>query len=625
MLRMTACSIIILMSDNVQQIKDNLDLLEYLKPIISLKPSGKNWKGLCPFHKEKTPSFMVSPDRGIWHCFGGCNAGGDIFSFVMKYENVEFYEALKILAEKAGIDLKRIGSSDWQKYDRLYEINEAAKSFFKQSLTQPSAAYNYLRERGLKDETIEEFEIGLAAGASDGLLRHLMKLGFSLEDVERAGVVFRTERGTYWDRFRNRIMFPLYNSSGKVVGFTGRVLELENASSPQDPRVLRRPAFDIQKSAKYVNSPETPIFQKSKFLYGFHKTKQAIREAQLAVLVEGQMDFLMSWQDGLKNVVATSGTALTHDHLTLLKRYCDQLVLSFDSDSAGQNAAERSIDLAMEEDFSVKILTIPEGKDPADVVRSQTGLMAQLADQAQPIMDFYFRRYLGAELVGGRSLYTHKKNLRAILIKTQNIASPIEKSIWLKELAKKTGLEESVLMEEMGALAVSKSVDKRPTHPSSLGTTEGAVSPIGRKDIIVKRIFGLVYHNPEFFKVIQPDQEFFPQIYQPVFAYFAGLPVDEQTKKIIDAISLQPDGAQEELWELLKQIKLEFYRHRQKMIRSIIHKTEITKDELALAEAMKEFDIVSRELHTLIHEENFKKAEEAKEAVDQSQAEENFF
>ena len=608
------------MSDNVQQIKDKLDLLEYLKPIISLKPSGKNWKGLCPFHKEKTPSFMVSPDRGIWHCFGGCNAGGDIFSFVMKYENVEFYEALKILAEKAGIDLKRVGGGDFQKYDRLYQINEATKNFFQQSLTKESAAYNYLRERGLKNETIEEFEIGLATGVSDGLLRHLIKLGFSVEDIEHSGVVFRTERGTYWDRFRNRITFPLYNSSGKVVGFTGRVLELENVSSSQDQQVLRRPAFDVQKSAKYVNSPETPIFQKSKFLYGFHKAKQQIRDAQFAVLVEGQMDFLMSWQDGLKNVVATSGTALTNDHLILLKRYCDQLVLSFDSDNAGQNAAERSIDLAMAEDFSVKILTIPGGKDPADVARSQSGLMIQLAAQAQPIMDFYFRRYLNSEPVEGRSIYTHKKNLRAILTKAQNIASPIEKSIWLKELAKKTGLEESVLMEEMGNLK------NTPIGPAKLKEPTTTVSEVGgRKDIIVKRIFGLVYHNTEFFKIIQPAQEFFPQIYQSVFTHFAGLPVDDQVKKIIDTISLQPNGNKEELLELLKQIKLEFYRHRQKMVRNIIHKTETIKDENALASAMKEFDIISRELHTLIHEESFKKTAKAEEGLNQEQEEENFF
>ncbi len=574
------------MADNVQEIKDKLNIVDYIKQFVALTSSGKNLKGLCPFHKEKTPSFMVNQDRQIWHCFGGCNAGGDIFSFVMKYENVEFYEALKILAEKAGIDLKRTGGGDFQKYNRLYEINETAKNFFHKNLTNDSTAYLYLKDRGLNDQTIDEFEVGLAVNSSDSLLGFLLKSGFSRDDVEKAGLVFRTERGTYWDRFRNRLMFPLYNAQGKVVGFTGRIL--------QDP-TRPEPAEGLA-SAKYVNSPETPIFQKSKFLYGFHKAKNFIREKNEAVLVEGQMDFLMSWQDGLKNVVATSGTALTDDHLTLLKRACDQLVLSFDNDSAGQSAAERSIDLASAKDFSIKVLSIGpsaghstlrvsdsmssgQAKDPADLVRTNPGAMSKFAERAQPAMNYFFNKYL----VRTENVYQKKKNLRVILAKLKSISSAIERSSWLKELSIKTNLTEQVLMEEMESLV--EKIDNKKTE-IKLSNEEMAITP--RKDLIAKRVFGILYHHPEFVKLVELHKDFIPNVYKDLLG-----------SEFPSWASLQADGTREELEQLLSQLKLEFYKHRQKAIRLVINKAEQKGDEMALTQALKEFDIISRELHNI--------------------------
>lgn len=257
-------------------------------------------------------------------------------------------------------------------------------------------------------------------------------------------------------KLASQLIALIYNAQGKVVGFTGRILDLND------------------KMAKYVNSPETPIFQKSKFLYGFHKAKNFIREKNEAVLVEGQMDFLMSWQDGLKNVVATSGTALTGDHLTLLKRACDQLILSFDNDAAGQAAAERSIDLASAQDFSVKVLTISNGKDPADLVRTNPGFMSQFAEKAQPAMDYYFNKHSV-----GKTIYQKKKNLRLILSKLKNISSAIERSSWLKELSSKTSLKEEVLLEEMELLGEKKNIQKIETK---LAVEDNAI--IFRKDII---------------------------------------------------------------------------------------------------------------------------------------------
>ncbi len=284
------------MSDTTELIKGKIDIVEFIRSYVALAPAGKNLKGLCPFHKEKTPSFIVSPDRQVWHCFG-CGAGGDVIGFLMRYENLEFLEALKVLADKVGVSIRLSGSSDQKKYEVLFEINRVAKDFFVATLNEDMGrpALQYLLDRGLKKETIDEFEIGLAGPNSDALVRHLTKAGYSVTDIERAGLSIKTERGTYWDRFRGRIMFPLVNHFGKVIGFTGRVM----------------PGAESEKVGKYVNSPETPIFNKSKLLFGFFKTKNAIREADMAVLVEGQMDFLMTYQDGIKNVVATSGTALT--------------------------------------------------------------------------------------------------------------------------------------------------------------------------------------------------------------------------------------------------------------------------------------------------------------------------
>ena len=272
----------------VDIIKEKLDVVEFLKGYIQLNPAGKNFKALCPFHREKTPSFMVSPERQGWHCFG-CNIGGDIFGFVMRYENVEFGEALKILAEKAGVELKRVSPAEYKHLGLLYDINEKAKEFYKRELETSQIAREYISKRGLTKETVDEFEIGFAPTGSEALILNLLKSGFHADDILRAGLSFRTERGLSFDRFRGRVMFPIHNHFGKTVGFTGRIL----------------PQFDDGKSGKYVNSPETPIFAKSKLLYGFWKSKNFIRDAKNAFLVEGQMDFLLSWQAGAKNAVAS--------------------------------------------------------------------------------------------------------------------------------------------------------------------------------------------------------------------------------------------------------------------------------------------------------------------------------
>lgn len=578
------------MSDTAQLIKDKLNIADFLRQYVELKPAGKNFKALCPFHKEKTPSFIISPDRQSWHCFGSCSEGGDIIKFLMKYENLEFYDALKILAEKAGVTMQSAGR-DFQANNALYKALEAAKDFYKTNFANSGPVKNYLKERGLQEEIILEFELGFAPDNQDGLTKHLLKLGHRISDLERAGLIFKTDRGMYCDRFRGRVMFPIYNHVGKAVAFTGRVL----------------PGSDNPNVGKYVNSPETPIFQKSKILYGFHRTKNDIREAKQAVVVEGQMDFLMLWQDGVKNVVASSGTALTSDHLVVLRRLADELVLSFDADEAGQLAAERSIDLAGGQDFLVKLLIIPEAelKDPADVVKSRPGLIKTLVEQSKSAMEYYFHRYL-KELP--KDIKSKKQNLRVVLSKIKSLSSPIDRSHWLKELAALAGIEEKVLAEEMEALPSTAVV------PVSRNlATAGQAPPkedLSRRDLILQRLLGVLFHMKKDLEFIKGHLQYFPEQYLELYknAFEGRGAKSGDLEDLMNRISLQfsfenPDAEnadlEEEAQELLRQLKIEHLRNRRREIKEKIRILDQSGEETGLQKAKEEFQLVSQELKIL--------------------------
>lgn len=585
------------MSDTVQEIKSRLDIAEVLRGYIKLMPAGKNLKALCPFHKEKSPSFMVSPERGSWHCFG-CGIGGDVFAFVMKYENVEFFEALKLLAEKAGVTVTTVqGASN--PYRDLYDANRAAKDFFTAQLLSaaPSAhqttAVAYLKERGLKTETIREFEIGLAPAVSDGLFRALTSARHSVPAIERAGLVLKSERGTYWDRFRSRIMFPLYNNLGKVVGFTGRVL----------PSAIAATGFE---SAKYVNSPETPIFSKSKILYGFHKAKSAIRDTKTAIVVEGQMDFLMMWQDGIKNVVASSGTALTAEHLAALRRLADNLILSFDADEAGLNAAERSIDLAQSADFNVKVLTVTGYKDPAEVVVAAPGKMAEFVAKALPAMRHYFTRYITMNA----SVAEQKKNVRVVLGKIKQIASAVERLHWVRELGVLSGITERALTEEMDALKTPEVIVREKSETlapeAALASTHERVKT--RTDLVGERVLSLLCAHPALRTGAEAGAKDFAPDDARLFAAlteagFAEVPAELAPRA--DLISLRSGlfadlgtAPEEELHRLMRELRMEALKKRQSELRSTIARHEAEGNEAGVMAAMREIDSVAKELHT---------------------------
>jgi len=415
----------------IDQIKEKLDIVEVIGEYIKLTKAGANYKALCPFHKEKTPSFMVSPERQIWHCFG-CHRGGDIFKFVMQYENVDFPEALRILAKKAGVELKREDPLIQNQISKLYEIYEAATLFFEEQLKKNAEVLAYLKKRGLNNETIETWQLGFALNQRDALFRFLLQKKFKIEDILLSGLVIKSTQqpDSYFDRFRNRIIFPIFNHQDRIVAFTGRIF----GESENEP--------------KYLNSPESPIFNKSQILYGFSKTKKDIREANSVILVEGQMDFLMSWQNGIKNVVATSGTALTEDHLKILKRLTKNLIIGYDMDEAGRLAAERAIDMARSLDFQVKIISLPEGyKDIADFALEHPEKLKEIIKEAEDAGEYYYRKALTQFNL--EELSEKRKAIEFLLSKIAWIENPVERAEWLKRIAEGFDIREEFLQESL--------------------------------------------------------------------------------------------------------------------------------------------------------------------------------
>lgn len=572
----------------VEQIKEKLDIVELIRSYVQLLPSGKNFKANCPFHKEKTPSFMVSPERQTWHCFGSCSEGGDIFKFVMKYENIEFYEALRLLAERAGIELRKNSTFEQRQFEILYEIIDSAKDFFKKNLQNNPEILDYLKNRGLKKETIEEFEIGFSPNEFDKLTLFLIKQGFDVKNIERAGINFKTDRGGYIDRFRGRIMFPIYNHFGKAIGFSGRIL----------------PKYDTGETGKYINSPETPIFNKSKILYGFHNSKNHIREQKYAVLMEGQMDFLMSCQDGIKNAVATSGTALTIDHLKVLKKYADNLVFCFDNDEAGLKAAERSIDLALSLDFNVKILIIDGYKDPAELVQNAPGRLLEFLKDGKSIMEFYFDRYFGGleKNFKTNDISNLKSGLRNVLKRIKNMASPVEKAYWIKEISNRLNLDERAVFEEMENIKNEKLTNQANRES---GHSIKIQNNFSRRDLIAQRILALLYIKNKLQERINDYMIYLPQDYISLVEgvlkktkfldeRLLGLLNSIIMKSSIELEILGEENIDEEFQNLSLQLKKEYFKEKKDELMRLIKNAEKNGNEKEIDAALIEFDNISK-------------------------------
>lgn len=464
--------IFILMSSSIEEIKSRIDIAELVEGYVRLQKSGVNFKANCPFHSEKTPSFYVTPSRQIWHCFG-CGKGGDIFKFIMEIEGQDFPEALRLLAGRAGVELKREDPAIRSERNRLYDACEAAAKVFQRTLLLTAPAKEYLKKRGITEDTVRRFRIGFSPQSWDFLTNALVKKGFKKEELEKAGLSARSQDGASWyDRFRSRIMFPIADANCRVIGFGGRIFE--------PPGTVKNPE---KTEAKYVNTPATPIYDKSNVLYGFDKAKHEIREKNEAVIVEGYMDCVMSHQAGVKNTVAVSGTALTPQQLKMLRRLAENIVSSFDTDAAGESATRRSLALAAQFDFMRKIAEIPSGKDPADAVLENPARWLEAVKEAKSVVQFYFNKAFqnhSTERAEG------KKAIAAMLLPhISALPNEIEKAHWVRLVAERLGTPEE---------AVWKEVNKKPAYQNTPARPEKGEEKktVSRREVLEDRLISLL-------------------------------------------------------------------------------------------------------------------------------------
>lgn len=488
-----------------EEIKTRLDIVEFIQSYVRLQKAGMNFRAPCPFHAEKTPSFFVSPSRQIWHCFGGCGEGGDIFKFVMKMEGLDFPEALRLLAGRAGVELRREDPRIASERNRLYDICEQAAKIFEKNLLLSPAPKEYLKKRGIAESAVRGFRIGWAPESWDFLLSRLAKTGFKSEEIEKAGLVIRADTVRSWyDRFRSRIMFPITDANGRVIGFGGRIFgpvaEIVPASNAKFPMGQRgtSPLASTERNvgsgiAKYINTPQTLIYDKSRVLYGFDKAKQEIRAKNQAVIVEGYMDCVMSHQAGVRNTIAVSGTALTAPQLKIIKRLCDAIVFSFDTDAAGEAATRRSLALAAEFEIERKIAAIPSGKDPADAVRENPAQWIAAVADAQPVIDFYFEKLFREE---NPERADGKKKISVTLIPLiADIRDEIQKAHWVRSLAKRFAIGEDAIWKEV-ARKPAGGADAPVAMPDRNGNTL-LVAPPSRRELLEDRLLSLVAVMPD--------------------------------------------------------------------------------------------------------------------------------
>lgn len=465
------------MADSVvQDIKDKLDIVEVVGSYIQLKRAGVNWKANCPFHNEKSPSFNVNPARQIWHCFG-CNEGGDMFTFVQKYEHLEFPEALKVLADKAGVTLpERVKGNSAEEArqrevrERVYRVNSFAAKFYNQILCSKAGAkaLEYLERRGLTKETINLWQIGYAPDDYQLLENSLIAKGARTQDLVLAGVSGQSARGTY-DRFRGRITFPIVDFAGQVVGFSARILEDLNL-------------------AKYINSPESPVYSKSRVLFGLYQARVAIRTQDYVVVVEGQMDCIKAHQAGFLNTVATSGTAMTPEQLKLISRFTKNITLCFDSDEAGQRAAKKAGMLALSQGFAVKYLRVAGGKDPDELISQGPELWKEALKGSVWFVEHYVQ--VAEQSYASRSIEQQKYVTSEVLPLIALLDDPLEQDRYVQMLVERFGFSKPM---------VARSIIKGSPNTIAKDQTESLEAILPRQSVPAqeKRVLGILLSNPE--------------------------------------------------------------------------------------------------------------------------------
>jgi DNA primase len=472
------------MIDQIEEVKQRADIVEIISSYLTVKKAGTNYKAVCPFHSEKSPSLMISQERQSFKCFG-CGEGGDVITFIEKIEGLDFYNALKQLAERVGVELKtdrvNVGNKE-HKADaktKTFEINEWTKKVYQRILLEhPKAekARKYLLARSMDEATMKSFEIGYAPDSWDFLLRFLRSKGFTDQEAVDAGVAIKSSGGKIFDRFRGRIIFPIGNIMGTTVAFTSRILE------------------DKPNEAKYINSAETSIYIKGKTIYGLDKAKLPIKEANKVVMVEGNMDVIACHQAGFRNTVAVSGTALTLDQLKILTRYASEVIFCFDADTAGQTAMKRAVRIALQNDISTKTISIPKPfKDPDEIIKKDVSLWRKAVDTAKPSLEYWINKLLQEAVP--LDVAAKKRIAKEILPEIKIIDSDIEKEHYIGFLAGKLGVSEQSLLD---ALSKSKSDQEFARNSANPVDSEKNDQPVS----ILEKILGLIWADSNLLEVV---------------------------------------------------------------------------------------------------------------------------
>jgi len=445
--------------DVIQQVLDRGDIVELIASYIPLRPAGRNFKANCPFHHEKTPSFVVNPDKQIFHCFG-CGVGGNVISFVMQQERMVFPEAVRLLAGRYSIEIEQPDSREREKgqiRQQLKHVHDLAAQYFSRNLflqksDDAQAARQYVKGRDISVDIAKKFRMGFALESWDGLLNFLKTANVSLAAMEKAGLIIPRSKGEgFYDRFRNRVMFPIFDVKGDCIAFGGRTMEKDNPS-------------------KYMNSPETPIYNKGSHLYGLHASRDEIIRQDEAIVVEGYMDFMTPFQHGVTNIVAALGTALTVEQIRLLRRFTHNVVLLFDADAAGQMASLRSLDLLIEEGMNVRVAGLAVDEDPDSFIRKEgVERFKDRVAQAESLVDFKLRMLLAQH--GQATVEARAKVAAALLPTIDKFASAIVKSEYMKRLAHELALSPESLSEELKRLRLPEG-DRRPSAKITTATAE---------------------------------------------------------------------------------------------------------------------------------------------------------
>ncbi len=612
------------MSDS-EEVKAKLDIVEVIREYVPVKAVGANFQAVCPFHNEKTPSFVISPDKQIWHCFG-CGRGGDVLSFVMEKENMSFIEALRMLAAKAGVVLKHENPEKISKRSRLLDIMEIAGKYYAHILKSTTGvkARDYLLARGLKMETIEDWRLGYSPDSWSSLYdflraRPLIGKKYTDEEIMAAGLIIRKEQAgsgrNYYDRFRDRIMFPIWDVNNNIVAFTARV-------NPEKEKT--------EKMGKYINSPQTEVYDKSRVLFALNKAKGAIKKMGYAIVVEGQMDAISCHNHGFDNVVASSGTALTTEQVTLIKRFTNNLILSFDMDNAGQMAADRGIKEALAQKLNLKVITLPYGKDPDECLKNNPADFKQAVMDAQPMLQYYFNKVsadLDLNKLENKMLVRDKMFEMIGLVEDKP-----EQGYWLKKISEELDFSETDIREEFAKWQANKKPEVNRGFAAE--KSEPSIRPLVREELLSELFLSLIIKFPEFISYslnsLDPEQVYPDEnvrFYKTLIIYYnksASLDyndfrqylteneegLDNFLDKLIllgekDYYAHTPEEAKSEIIKVIMELKRYFY---QKKIKSL-------EKEIAAAEKMENSELGGGATMTRLMSELKNSAEELKKLI----------